>query len=385
MNKKIDIFEYYLNKKINIMLNEDDNEHKDVGLYPILNNLEDQNNSSQNVGLYPIIKEKPKKSKKTLLSIITFALLSVGISKLDVSEETIRNIDEIQEQIDNNEGINSDRLNKVLDSIDQSIKDTNPNVNSGEVVKKIEEKSYEYSDFITNFTQTEEGFRLEPYYDTKGFMTIGYGTLITKEKRNETKGKSKENKVEDENISFALKKLSEKYPTLYQYKDGETSIDKETAIKLFKVKRKKIFSTFLKRIPDHKHLPHFVLDILSDLSYNMGGSFFKNSDFIVHIKKLSELYKESKGKSTKEIKDLLYNKIPIELINSSYYKDLTKDEKSKRLTSIPTKKQIGSEPFDYIKDHTGRPVRILNYYKTSLDKHYSKNESKYSLKKALFS
>lgn len=224
-------------------------------------------------------------------------------------------------------------------------------------------------DSVIERLKEHEGKNLSPYYDSKGYITIGIGTLITKENSNVSMANQN---LTGDSVKKALQKLAEKYSSIYQYTEGDTKISDTVAEQLLQTKFNIIFNAFQANFGENfQYLPKEVKEVLADMSYNMGPNFFAGSSFIQNLKDAAELLKKNHdGDITKEekatLRDLIQIEIPKEMADSDYFDELTSHDAD---PAAPGRAVINSKQdvINACNTYVGRPVNLLNIYKDILD------------------
>jgi GH24 family phage-related lysozyme (muramidase) len=251
--------------------------------------------------------------------------------------------------------------------LEEEIKDQVDNIGSGTSSFAYDASNIDRDQVISRL-RVHEGERLEPYYDSEGYKTVGIGTLITKQGQNKS--------AANQSLSYAaaneaLQKLSQQYPDIYQHTPGNISITKEQAEELLQVKFDSIHGAFTNRIgANYQYLPKELKEVLADMAYNMGANFFSGSNFIKNVLRLAELLaKNESGLSTdekKEIVNLVKLEIPKEFADSDYFDVLTSHDVDPTAAGRPAITSSGE--FNWLTTtYEGRPINLLNIYQPMLD------------------
>lgn len=248
--------------------------------------------------------------------------------------------------------------------------------------------NYDHSNIDRNYVidtlEIHEGFRSKPYYDSKGYVTVGYGTKI--------EGVAQNTNLANQTLvgtaaSDALKKLGDAEDS-YTYVEGATEISQSDASTLLGEKFDTIFASFRTRIGDNfRYLPKELKEMLADMSYNMGAQFFSGSNFIKDVKRLAALLNiavnspnDLTQEQKTEIRSLISYSIPANMIDSTYFDDLTSpnDESASGRPNPANAEQV----LQVINSYTGRPINLLNHYLPVINSSSTIFESKNSLKGA---
>lgn len=339
-----------------------------VGEYPAAKNINVINKDERispkeydNERMYPTKKIKP--TGNILKKLIN---LAVAMSAVSIPGYMLNNA--IQAEKENKPAsvvINKETAKEIedLSSTDTSIVNQPENVNEQTSNFNFNSNNIDY-DAVRERLIEHEGQNNKPYYDSKGYLTIGIGTLITKENSNIS---MKNQDVEDSGeIKFALEKLAEQFPDIYTYSEGDTQITDEQAKQMLDNKFNTIYESFKSTIPDYEHLPKELKEMLADMSYNMGSNFFSGSSFRTNIKRLAVLLKKDKeedlsDKEIDEVKSLVKFKIPKEFADSDYFDELTSHDADPSAAGRP----VISDASDFstlTSVYVGRPVNLLNVY-----------------------
>lgn len=275
-----------------------------------------------------------------------------------------------------------------LNSVDSGV----PEADAGTVTTQTTKFNFNSSEIDYNAVRDRliehEGQNNKPYYDSKGYLTIGIGTLITKEHSNTS---MKNQDVEDsEEIKFALEKLSEQFPSIYTYTENDIQISDEQAKQMLDNKFNTIYDSFKSTIPDYEHLPKDLKEMLADMSYNMGANFFSGSSFRTNVKRLASLLKKDTEETlsdaeTNEVKELIKFKIPKEFADSDYFDELTSHDADPSAAGRPVINNA-TEFNSLVTTYVGRPVNLLNVYSPLIDQINQSNSTEqvsehYSIKK----
>ena len=336
-----------------------------AGEYPAAENINVINKDERispkeydNERMYPIKKIKPTGNILKKLINLAFAMSAVAIPGYMLN-------DAIQAEIEGKPAsfVVNEKNAKEIKDLSTSIVNQPENVNEQTSNFNFNSSNIDY-DVVRERLIEHEGQNNKPYYDSKGYLTIGIGTLITKENSNIS---MKNQDVEDSGeIKFALEKLAEQFPDIYTYSESDTQITDEQAKQMLDNKFNTIYESFKSTIPNYEHLPKELKEMLADMSYNMGSNFFSGSSFRNNIKRLAVLLKKDKeedlsDKEIDEVKSLVKFKIPKEFADSDYFDELTSHDADPSAAGRP----VISDASDFstlTSVYVGRPVNLLNVY-----------------------
>lgn len=311
--------------------------------------------------MYPTKKIKPTGNILKKLISLAVAVSAVAIPGYMLNDAINADYGEVPESTVLNQE-NADKL-KYSSISDTSIVNQPETANTQTAKFNFNSNDIDYEAVRERLIE-HEGQNNKPYYDSKGYLTIGIGTLITKENSNVL---MKNQNVEDSGeIKFALEKLSEQFPDIYTYTENDTQITDEQAKQMLDNKFNTIYESFKSTIPNYEHLPKELKEMLADMSYNMGANFFSGSSFRKHIKKLASLLKKDKeetlsDKEVNEVKSLVKFKIPKEFADSDYFDELTSHDADPSAAGRPVITDA-SEFSNLTNVYVGRPVNLLNVY-----------------------
>ena len=348
----------------------------------IIQVLKEQEDRSD-IGEYPInpnsVKPKGKISGMLISAAITAGLSLFGwqlktAEELDIKYDNVEITETMAEEI-------ADQLSGGNLSLEEEIEDQVDDIGSGTSSFTYDSSNID-RDQVMSRLRVHEGERLEPYYDTEGYKTVGIGTLITRQGQNKSAANQS---LSNSAANAALQKLSQQYPNIYQHTPGNTSITKDQAEELLQVKFDAIHNSFVNRMgANYQYLPKELKEVLADMAYNMGANFFSGSKFIKHVSRLAELLAKNESGLTndemQEVVDLVKLQIPKEFADSDYFDVLTKHDVDPTAAGRPVITSNGE--FNWLTTtYEGRPVNLLNVYQPMLSQFTIDNTNEsYSLK-----
>ena len=337
----------------------------------IIQVLKEQEDRSD-VGEYPLNPIDPKsvEPKGKITALLISAAMAINAL---IPASQFRNAENLDDQY-NNVKITEPLVKKIVDdlstgneSLEKELTNQANNIDS-EVSSFTYDTNNIDRDQVISRLRVHEGERLEPYYDSEGYITVGIGTLITKQGQNKSAANQS---LSDTSADSALQKLSQQYPSIYQHTPGNTSITKDQAEDLLQVKFDSIHNAFINRIGvNYQYIPKELKEVLADMSYNMGAGFFFDSSFIKNVVRLSELLSKNESGLTndekQEIINLIRLEIPKEFADSDYFDVLTSHDAD---TSAPGRPVITSSgEFNWLTTtYEGRPINLLNIYQPMRD------------------
>ena len=361
--------------------------------------IDDYSDSTMPAGEYKIPVEKIKKQTPVLKALKTLAftlgLGAVAFSaykiafQIDSTTKVTSQKDAVNHAkniLKKSEGLNVTREQEqsTLNNLDLQNNDSASQTNNTQ--NPIANYEYDHSGInrthVIETLKTHEGFRASPYYDSKGFVTVGYGTKI--EGLNQNTSKANQTLTETD-ASAALKQLGEEQSS-YTYTEGDTTISNNMASILLTEKFDSIYPNFVNRIGNNfEYLPKELKELLADMAYNMGAYFFNGSNFIENIRTLSNLLEIAVNRPStltvqqkEEIRNLISFSIPANMIDSEYFDDLTSPNDDNG-TGRPTP-QNAQEVLQVINNYSGRPINLLNHYLSAINTTNVIFESKLNLK-----
>jgi len=361
--------------------------------------INDFSDSTMPVGEYKIPVEKIKKQSPVVkalkalaftlgLGAVAFPAYKIAFqidntNKATSQEDAVNHAKNILKQ---SEGLNvtHEQEQSALDNLNAQNNDSETQTNNTQ--NPVVNYEYDHSGinrtYVIETLKVHEGFRASPYYDTKGFVTVGYGTKIEGLSQNTSKANQT---LTGDDASAALKQLGEEQSS-YTYTEGDTTISNDTASVLLTEKFDSIHPNFVNRIGNnYEYLPKELKELLADMAYNMGAYFFNGSNFIENVRTLSNLLEIAVNRPSaltpqqkEEIRDLVSFGIPSNMIDSEYFDDLTSpnDENG---AGRPTP-QNAQEVLQVINSYTGRPINLLNHYLSAINTTNVIFESKLNLK-----
>lgn len=338
----------------------------------IIQVLKEQEDRSD-IGEYPLNPIDPKsvKPKGKITALLISAAMAINAL---IPASQFRNAEKLDRQYGNAEITEPDAakiagqlINGENPELDQEIKDQVDDNDSGTSSFTYDASNIDRDQVISRL-RVHEGERLEPYYDSEGYITVGIGTLITKQGQNKSAANQS---LSNTLAAAALQKLSQQYPNIYQHTPGNTSITKDQAEDLLQVKFDSIHNAFINRIGvNYQYIPKELKEVLADMSYNMGAGFFSGSKFIKNIVRLSELLSKNESGLTndekQEIINLIRLEIPKEFADSDYFDVLTSHDADASAPGRPVITSSGE--FNWLTTtYEGRPINLLNIYQPIRD------------------